>query len=188
MAALSVYRQGQALTRMEEHEIIRDASTLDDIDIVYLAIKHDKPALIGLKGEYAIVKNHVDGDEAHSFQALYDSPNCLTISDLMRMRQADVKDPEHLPEKVFRVQFSVPAGAVLNVFGQIKALGRPELISKVKQFMDDEQFLKEFYDALMQALLGQVEFGHTKYIMNSIEEMKDPPPDAPEWRFEDPDQ
>jgi len=185
---LSVYRQGEAFTTMEEAEAIRDTSTLDDIDMIYLAAQLDKPALIGLNGRYAIVKKFAEGDEAHSFDALYDNNNCLTISDLKRQRQDNPQDPDHIPDHLYRVTLNVPAAAVLSVIVRVRATDRPELLSKLRHLhKTDRDFLQEFYKALQKALENQLDYGHAEYVYDTIEEEKEPPkPDTPDWAFEDP--
>ena len=79
---MAIYRQRQAMSVLEHTACIRGAVTETDLDLIDSAVRPLKPVLLGLAGETAIIKPFVEGDDVHSFEALYDI--AITGSDLRR--------------------------------------------------------------------------------------------------------
>ena len=100
MTMMSAYRQAEPMLAIEHAACIEGATTEQDVELIMMALTCEKPALIGLNGHSTIIKPAVDGDEAFSFEALYDV--ALTQADMQRMQRANVSSPDEIPLEVLR--------------------------------------------------------------------------------------
>lgn len=195
MSALSVYRQRTpGRSQIEVAQAFRDATTEQDVQLIGLSMQLEKPVLVGLSGAVVIIQPAVDGDEAHSFEALFDT--ALTVSDLRRMQAADVNDPSHLPKVVWHVVFDCPIETVLKVHCRVlaKEADSAHLRNTLKALANDsEAFNKDFAEAIVAAFRYWVFEGLVtpEYALRSASRVRDrtevaeATPDHPPWKFVD---
>ena len=86
---LSVYRQGRTRSELDHNACIELAATSDDIELITFSFLNGKPALVGLNGGTAVVKPQEPGDEALSFESLYDT--AVSGHEFQRLQRHQVK-------------------------------------------------------------------------------------------------
>ena len=151
---MSVYRQRTPRTEMEHGNCMRGSKTMEDIDLVELALATEKPVLMGLEGKSTIIKLFQEGDDALSFEALYDT--CLTLTDLRNMKRAGVDKPEDVPEGKYRLEMIFRLEAELDMRIVLTAGDHGNVRKRFADLMrDDPEFRDQLFDQLTKAFRQQ---------------------------------
>lgn len=185
---MSVYRQRQEVPlQMTMTDCLAAAATEDDTHLVSLAVKTQKPTLIGLDNQSSIIKLVEEGDESLTFEALYDT--CLTLVDLKLMRAAGVKTPEEIPRQAHRLTVEIVMTGAVQINLALFADNQGDCRRRFRElYLHDPDFRNAVYDAVIdqadQNLRGESDIAYR--IVDSTShhyEPIDPPldPEGPAW-------
>ena len=133
---LSIYRQRAPRSELDHGACIRGATTEADVDLVGLALDTDKPTLIGLDGQNTIIKTVAEGDDALTFEDLYDT--CLTLGDLRNMKRAGVKSPDEVPSSRFRVALTFRLACDIDVALELTAANHGDVRKQLRDLIDGD--------------------------------------------------
>ena len=177
---MSVFRQQAAPLLWEQAACLREATSEADVDLISLAIRLAKPVLVGIAEQTSIVKPYQPGDEALSFEALYDT--CVTLTDLQRMKRARVTSPEAIPPHRFRVDLVTTCQGVFDIGLMISAANDGDVRRKLHDlFENDVLFREALYDAFVMALRQDGEVIYSIRECSGLGEVASP--DTPAWDF-----
>jgi hypothetical protein len=177
---MSVFRQQAAALLWEPAACLREATTEADVDLIMLAVRLDKPVLVGVDQQTSIVKPYQPGDAALSFEALYDT--CVTLTDLQRMKRARVSSPETIPPHRFRVDLVTTCQGVFDIGLMISAANDGDVRRKLHDlFENDVLFRDALYDAFVTALRQDGEIIYSIRECSAVGEVASP--NTPAWDF-----
>jgi hypothetical protein len=186
---MSVYRRQEVPLQMTMTDCLAAASTEDDTHLVSLAVKSQKPTLVGLDNQSSIIKLVEEGDESLTFDGLYDS--CLTLVDLKLMRAAGVNTPEDIPKLAHRVTVEIVITGAVRITVALFADNQGDTKRRFRElYLFDPEFREAVYDAVIdqrtERLRGEsdIAFRIVESTSHTYEPI-DPPldPEGPPWRI-----
>ena len=176
---MSVFYQGRTLTQLDHLACIEIATNNDDIEMITFAFLHDKPTLVGLDGKEAIIKPQQAGDEAMSFESLYD--DCVSLRDFRTMQRHGVTSRDALLPLLYEVDLVAEINFRPRVKIRIRAKDEIALRARFRELLNEETFRA----VLTQELASQI-FTSDEVELASAGALKiaDPaPPGATEWEI-----
>jgi len=182
---MSAYRQRTPVFQLEHGACIAGATTKQDVELVEMALSTEKPVLIGLDGQVTILKSTAQGDEGHTFEALYDY--CITLLDLKKVHDRGVKTPDELPLEKHQVILSVRfEDAELELKAMMVGKNHGDLRKRLRDLLnDDSAFRDQLTDQIAFALIHQQT--HTFVGIRDVQLMNEPcGEDDPLWEFPGP--
>lgn len=195
MPTLSVYQAQRPLRHYAEADCFAACGNKQDIALLKLSIRTGHPVLIGLDGENTIVKPAGEGDEATSFEALYDT--CHTVRDLDRMKAAGVDDPTLVPLETYRLDVRTDIVLPIGFPMAITARNSGDCRARLRELLEKDPMFRE---AISQRILEIISLwlrhdpdSPDLYVREATAhgyEPLDPPltPEGPQWRLLDDDE
>jgi hypothetical protein len=147
--------------------------------MITFAFLNDKPTLVGLDGREAIIKPLGAGDEAMSFESLYD--DCISLRDFRTMQRHKVTSRDALLPLLYEVDLIAEINFRPRVKIRIRAKDEVALRARFRELLNDEAFRA----VLTQELASQI-FTSDDVELATAGALKiaDPaPPDALEWEI-----
>ena len=89
---MSVYRQGWTRSQLDHLACMEMAASAIDLDLITFSFLNSKPTIVGLEGATAVIKPLEPGDEAHTFDSLYDI--AVSQHDFERLKRHKVQSPD----------------------------------------------------------------------------------------------
>jgi hypothetical protein len=188
MPMMSVFQARQPVKQYAEPDCFAACGSTQDVQLIKLSIKTGHPVLIGLDGQNSICKPSAEGDEAQSFEALYDT--CYTTSHLVRMQQAGVDDPAKIPLDVYTLQTEFDIAVACRITIALAASSSGDALTRLRELLDtdimfretvNEEILKIVAGYLVHSSDFDVRIGSTQ--VGDIEPPLDP--NGPQWRILD---
>lgn len=176
---LSIYTRGFPRVEHEFGYVLDQVEGVDDVDLIQLSLKHDKPALVNYAGVEAIVKKVEPLDDSHSFIELFDI--AISVADLRRMEANDLPTPEKpLADYDCEVEITIKGKIPLNVM--LRARENYELQAQFRRLIATDP---KFREAVQQCILDDITcHDHVemecRVVASHIQPGK-PEPDSPEW-------
>jgi hypothetical protein len=162
MTMMSVYQANTPVRQLDQLECIGAAGTREDTQLIRLSLRTHHPVLVGLDGAHAIVKPVGEGDERHSFEALFDT--CYTFMHLQKMQDAGVDKPEDIPLDSFRVIVGIPVGLTAAVHLAIAASSIGDTRPRLRTLFNEDVMFRE-------ALFQQVMMIVAAWLVGNAEEI-----------------
>ena len=96
---ISVYRQGRTRSQLDHLACMDMAASAVDLDLITFSFINGKPVIAGLEGATAVIKPLEPGDEAFTFETLYDI--ALSQHDFERLKRHQVQSPNELKPRLY---------------------------------------------------------------------------------------
>jgi hypothetical protein len=176
---MSVFRQGRPRSQLDHLACMDIAASTLDLELITFAFMNAKATLVGMDGAEAIIKTLDAGDEAMSFEALYDS--CITIRDLETMQRHKVTSPDALKSLLYQADLVFQVDFYPRVRLNLRAKDEQDFRDRLTVLLDNDAFKLR----LTEELANQI-FTSEEVSLKSAGPLKigDPAPDdAPEWDF-----
>jgi hypothetical protein len=150
---MTVLRQRGHFSQLDHLVCIEQAADRTAVDMIQFARKHNKAVLAGLDSGEAIIKPLEAGDEALSFERLYDT--CITIREFRRMQQAKVNAVEELPPGIFEMRIALDMSRNPQLLIRLVAKNDADVLRRLMTLANtDEKFREEFGRRLLVELLN----------------------------------
>jgi hypothetical protein len=175
---MSVFRQGRPRSQLDHLACLDIAASPIDLELITFAFMNAKATLVGMDGAEAIIKPLDAGDEAMSFEALYDS--CITIRDLETMARHKVTSPDALKSLLYQADLVFQVDFHPRVRLNLRAKDERDFRDQTK-LLDNDAFKQR----LTEEFANQI-FTSEDVSLTTAGPLKigDPAPDdAPEWDF-----
>ena len=179
---MSVYRQGRTRSELDHLACMDMAASAVDLDLITFSFINGKPVIAGLEGATAVIKPLEPGDEAHTFETLYDV--ALSQHDFERLKRHQVKSPDELKPKLFEAVIVEDIGFHPQVRVRLKAKDEAAVRAKLRELMQPGQ---AFLQRLVEEMAAEI-FNSNDTTMATAGwlTVDDPARDnAPEWQFMD---
>lgn len=182
---ITIYRRRQEPEALEDPAVIAKCKNREEDALFGLAIQTGKPVLMTLGGESVIVKIADAGDDKLSYDALYDT--ALTATDLQRMKEAGVEQPEDVPLETFDVDVAFAIEGTFSVLVRLTAPTNRDVKQRIKNLhASDAVFREELFNALYEAMRHDgdlvVAIQEVHVNLDPDEQLK---PDGPQWEIVD---
>jgi hypothetical protein len=187
MQMMTIYRAGAEPLIVRMADCLAGAVTETDTDLVNLCLRTKRPTLIGLDNQSTIIKPVEEGDDALSFEALYD--NCLTLVDLQKMHRAGVNKPEDVPPDLYRAEVAVAIDGTCYLAVGLYAANIGDVRPRFRElWLHDVLFRETLYDKVIEAVERNLRaHGQLQYAIpesNQIDPAELPrTPGGPTWTF-----
>jgi len=156
------------------------AASAVDLDLITFSFINAKPVIAGLDGATAVIKPLEAGDEALSFETLYDT--AVSGHEFERLKRHKVQFPDELKPRLYETVLVLEVGFHPHVRIRIPAKNEQAVRSKLRELMEPGQ---PFYQRLVEELANQI-FASDDITLASqgFLTVDDPAPDgSPEWEF-----
>jgi hypothetical protein len=188
MPMMSVFQARQPVKQYAEPDCFAACGSTQDVQLIKLSIKTGHPVLIGLDGQNSICKPSADGDEAQSFEALYDT--CYTTSHLVRMQQAGVDDPAKIPLDVYTFQTEFEIAVACRITIALAASSSGNALTRFRDLLDtDIKFREAVNEEILKIVAGYLVDSSDFDVRVRSSQVGDiePPldPNGPQWRILD---
>jgi len=189
---MSVYRARAAPEQRTDEDCFAAATTKNDVQLIKLSIKTGHPVLIGLDGHNTIVKPVAEGDQAQSYEALYDT--CYRTTDLERMQRAGVEHPSKVPLEVYRIEAHFELNALrMRLFIAVKGESNGDAVHRLRVLMETDIMLRaSVHEEILRVIAVYLDNSEIPMrVASSTSERHsrpvDPPldPSGPPWRILD---
>ncbi len=177
---MSVFRQGRTRSELDHLACMDTAASAVDLDLITFSFINGKPVIAGLEGATAVIKPLEAGDEALSFEGLYDS--AVSAHDYERLKRHKVTLPDHLKPRLYEASLILEVGFNPQVRVRITAKDDATARSKLRELMAPEH---AFHQRLIEELSNQI-FASDEIRLTTAGflTVDDPAPDGtPEWDF-----
>jgi hypothetical protein len=155
MQMMTVYRPGQSPLTMSMADCLAAAVTEDDTNLIALASRLKRPALVGLDNQSSIINPVTETPERTSFEALYDT--ALTVVDLINMRQAKVDKPEDVPPQAHRLDIDVAIDGTCRLAIALLADNIGDVRPRFRKLLDtDVMFREALCDAVAEVIVDKM--------------------------------
>ena len=177
---MSVYRQGRTRSQLDHLACLDMAASAIDLDLITFAFMNSKPTIVGLEGGTAVIKPLEPGDEALSFEGLYDT--AVSGHDFERLKRHKVQFPGELKPRLYETRLVLDVGFHPQVRVRITAKNEQAARTKLRALMQPDQ---AFNQRLIEELSIQVfNSDETSIACGGFLCVDDPAPDgSPEWTF-----
>jgi hypothetical protein len=177
---MSVFRQGRTRSEIDHLACIDLAATSEDIELITFSYLNEKPALVGLTGGTAVVKPQEAGDEALSFDTLYDT--ALTAHEFARLQRHGVKSPEDLGDRLYETEIVMEVSFHPRAVIRLRAKDETAARAKLHALMQPGQvFLQRLCEEFCQQIVNS---DYTSISSAGWLGVCDPAPaSVPEWDF-----
>src|SRR5579859_3291375 len=177
---LSLYRQREKMQSLTNGACIAAAASEDDVRLINLAVTTGRPVLAGIDGKPTIVKLQETGDEAQSFEALQDT--CLTLTELRKMREADVENPDEVPPDTCLVHVRCMLEGIIEFPLLITAKSNGTVQRRIRDlFENDPMFRESWLDQVLRLARRDCEISyHVDKVHIQQERLRT---DGPGWSF-----
>jgi len=127
-----------------------------------------------------VIKLLEPGDEAHSFETLYDT--AVSVHDFERLRTHDVKSVEDLKPRLYELVLIAEINMQPQVRVRLKATDERRVRAKLRELMQPGQaFLQRLIEEMSVQIFNS---NDTTMATPGFLEVADPAPDvAPDWDF-----
>ena len=138
---MAVFRQGQKPEIADHLDVIRQSKAIEEVNLISWSLVSARPVLAGYRDAQAVIKLWQEGDEAQSFEALYD--DAVTLRDLRRMMAHEVQLPEDIGPGLFegRVVFDIAFRPSIRI--QVPAATEAEARDKLRGIINQPEIRGE---------------------------------------------
>jgi hypothetical protein len=177
---MSVFRQGRTRSQLDHLACIDLAASSADVDLITFSFLNNKPALVGLNGAQAVVKPEEPGDEAYSFETLYDTAVSQHV--FARLQRHGVQSPDELKPRLYEAWLTIDIQVPPRVRIRLTAKDEPAARVKLRGLMAPGQ---AFNQRLLEEVANQLfDPDRTSVVTAGFLTVDDPAPDgSPEWDF-----
>ncbi len=177
---MSVYRQGRTRSQLDHLACMEMAASAIDLDLITFSFLNSKPTIVGLEGATAVIKPLEPGDEAHTFDSLYDI--AVSQHDFERLKRHKVQSPDEFKPRLYEVVIVANVDFCPQVRVRITAKDEAAARIKLRSLMQPDH---AFNQRLVKEVCNQIfASDETKMVTAGFLTVDDPAPDdAPEWDF-----
>ncbi len=177
---LSVYRQGRPRSQLDHLACMDMAASAVDLDLITFSFINGKPVIAGLEGATAVIKPLEAGDEAFTFETLYDT--AVSQHDFERLQRHQVQSPSELKPRLYETSLVLDVGFHPQVRVRLTAMNEQAVRSTLRRLMEPGQ---AFYQRLVEEMANQIFASDDVNIAcGGFLAVDDPAPDGtPEWQF-----
>ncbi len=174
-----LYRPGRPVENTTFVTLCEQCQRPEDLTLLELTARTQKPAMLALPDGIAIVKQAEDTDEGLTYEALVDI--ALNDGDLLGMKQRQSENPEP-PLRVYECTLAFAPIQRPPLPARIVACSDGDLRRKVRQLLNEDE---EFGDCLENYIIDWI---RTKGVVVTVHEPHatvEAAEDAPEWSVDE---
>jgi hypothetical protein len=176
---MSVYRQGRTRSQLDHLACIDMAATAEDSDLITFALLNAKPTIVGLEGGTAVIKPLEAGDEAFTFETLYDT--AVSAHDFDRLKRHQVRSPDELKPRLYELVIVANIDFCPQVRVRLKAKDEHDARIRLRKLMEPGLFSQRMVEEMAKQIFDS---DHTEIATPGFLCVDDPSPDsAPDWDF-----
>ena len=141
---------------------------------------NSKPTIVGLEGGTAVIKPLEPGDEAFSFESLYDT--AVSAHEFERLKRHKVQSPDEMKPRLYETSLVLDVAFHPQVRVRLTAMNEQAVRSTLRRLMGPGQ---AFYQRLVEEMANQIFASDDVNIAcGGFLAVDDPAPDGtPEWQF-----
>jgi len=176
---MSVFRQGRTRSELDHLACMDMAASAVDLDLITFCFINGKPVIAGLEGATAVIKPLEAGDEALSFETLYDT--AVSQHDFDRLKRHQVQSPDELKPRLYEFVIVANIDFCPQVRVRLKAKDEHDAHIRLRKLMEPGLFSQRMVEEMAKQIFDS---DHTEIATPGFLCVDDPAPDnAPDWNF-----